>query len=92
MEFDIFGRDVGHQAVIVLGIGHVAADFVEQRRDIEIVEKRIPHEMILLKPAEFFAVRAVGEDAHHVAAHGPVDERIGARKEDVGRGELPHRG
>ena len=41
-------------------------------------------EVGLLKPAELFAVGAVGEDAEEVAVDGAVDEGVDAVEEVVG--------
>ena len=56
LNWDILGRDVGHQAVIALGIGHVVHRFGQQRSQLEFIAKRRAVEVVFLEPAELLAV------------------------------------
>ena len=47
-------------------------------REVEFVAEGRAVEVVLLKPAEFFPVRAVGDHAHQVGALRPAHQRVDA--------------
>ncbi len=47
--------------------------------------------MVLLQPAQLFAMRAIGQHAHHIAPLRPKHECVNAIEEVVGAGELAGR-
>ena len=90
-EYGVFRRDVGHEALGCLRVGHVVDVLRRQARKVELVAKRGSVEVVLLQPAEFFAVRAVGQDGHHVRALRPAHQVPDPAQHRIRRSEMPDR-
>ena len=85
------GAMLGIEPVVGLRVGHVAHALGENPRDVEFVADRRAVEVILLQPAELFAVRAIGQHRDHVRSLGPAHERADAVQKLVGAFEVADR-
>ena len=96
LEDGVFGRDVRHHAVRKLRVGKVAARLGEQRLGVPAPSDLVGVDVVLLLPAELFAVRTVGEHALHVGTLRPpadvVDfvEELERTLEGAGRRRVRH--
>ena len=82
-ERRVFRRGRRHEPVGELRIGDVIERLGEKLREVKIIAQRRAVQMILLQPAEPFAMRAIGHQADHVAALRPADERADAVEQSV---------
>ena len=78
----------GIESARPLGIGHVVHSLGKQGRQVELVAQRWAVEMILLQPAQLFAMWAIGQHAHHIAPLRPTHQRVNAVEQVVRAGEL----
>ena len=82
-ENGIFRSDVRHEAIVELGLGHVAHALDIHRDHIPLVAECVAVEVVLLEPCEFLPMRAVRDHAHQVAALRPADEGADAVEQFV---------
>ncbi len=87
----VLRRDVGHQPVVQLRVGHVIHALGEELCQVELVAQGRAVEVILFEPTELLAMRTVGHDAHHVAALRPAYQCANPVEQIVGAGKLPYR-
>ncbi len=80
----VFRRGRRHEAVGELRIGDVVERLGEQLREVKFVAQRRAVQMILLQPAEPFAMRTIRHQADHVVLLRPADERERAVEQIVG--------
>ena len=83
-ESRVFRRGRRHKPVGKLGIANVVQRLGKKLREVKFVAQRRAVQMILLQPAESFAMRAIGHQAGHVAALRPADQIADAVEQRVG--------
>ena len=89
IEDHILRRDLRNQACLrafaALLVGNVARGGGVESGEIEVVKHGRREQVRLLEPAQLFAVRAIGEQAHRVVLNGMQNQRVDAIEQCVGR-------
>ncbi len=85
----VFGHKIRNQPFAGLRFFHIADQFPVQLVQIKIIKHRSSHQIRLLEPAMFFAVRAIGQHALKITLYGPLNEVVCLVKKVIGALKVP---